>query len=174
MSDDFLRGIDSRAMTIDEARELFGYGSWANGLMFGAAKALTREQLQAPLESSFPSFLATLAHIVGVEWIWLRRWTGESPRSIPEWVSHPDLSDLATRLGAVEVERAAFLAEADLDRVVTYQGLDGQTFSLPLGKLMRHVVNHSTYHRGQLAMMLRQLGQAPPSTDFTRYLREAK
>jgi uncharacterized damage-inducible protein DinB len=39
---------------------------------------------------------------------------------------------------------------------------------------MRHVVNHSTYHRGQLAMMLRQLGQAPPSTDFTRYLREAK
>jgi uncharacterized damage-inducible protein DinB len=159
-------------MTIEEATELFDYGSWANALMLGAAEALTREQLEAHLESSFPSVLATLAHIVGVEWVWLRRWTGESPRSVPEWISHPDLPDLEARLGAVEAERAAFLAEADLDRVVSYQGLDGQAFSLPLGKLMRHVVNHSTYHRGQLAMMLRQLGQTPPSTDFTRYLRE--
>jgi uncharacterized damage-inducible protein DinB len=50
--------------------------------------------------------------------------------------------------------------------------LDGQPFAHPLGKLMRHVVNHSTYHRGQLATQLRQLGQTPPNTDFTRFLRE--
>jgi len=161
-------------MTPDEARELFDYDSWANGLMFGAAKALTPEQIQTPLESSFPSFLATLAHIVGVEWLWLRRWEGEDPRAMPDWVRSPDLADLEHRLRTVEAERAAFLAEADLERVVSYHGLDGQAFSLPLGKLMRHVVNHSTYHRGQLATMLRQLGQAPPGTDFTLYLRQAQ
>ena len=38
---------------------------------------------------------------------------------------------------------------------------------------MRHVVNHSTYHRGQLATQLRQLGHTPPNTDFIRFLREA-
>jgi uncharacterized damage-inducible protein DinB len=161
-------------VTIDEARELFGYGSWANGLTLAAAKALTPEQLVAPVVSSFPSVLATLAHLVGVEWLWLRRWTGDDPGSMPEWVGAPDLPDLEARLAAVEVERAAFLTNADLDRMVSYHGLDGQAFSLRLGSLMRHVVNHSTYHRGQLATMLRQLGQTPPGTDFTRYLREAK
>jgi uncharacterized damage-inducible protein DinB len=161
-------------MTPDETRELFDYGSWANRLMFGAAKALTREQLEAPLASSFPSFLATLAHIVGVEWLWLRRWEGEDPRSMPAWVADPALADLEARLATVEAERAAFLTDADLERVVSYHGLDGQAFSLPLGKLIRHVVNHSTYHRGQLTTMLRQLGQRPPGTDFTLYLRQAQ
>jgi uncharacterized damage-inducible protein DinB len=58
--------------------------------------------------------------------------------------------------------------------VVSYRAPDGKAFAHPLGDLMRHVVNHSTYHRGQLATQFRQLGHTPPSTDFTRYLREAK
>ena len=88
-----------------------------------------------------------------------------------------NLTELKVRLAAVETERALFLAQltdADLERVVSYRGSDGQAFSHPLGHLMRHVVNHSTYHRGQLATLLRQMGHTPPNTDFTRYLREAK
>lgn len=162
-------------MTTDESRELFGYASWATARMFSAAETLTQEQLTAFVESSFPSILGTLAHMVGSEWIWLCRWQGDSPTAIPDWVSQPALKDLEIRLAAIEGERASFLGQltdADLERVVSYRGLDGQTFSLPLGALIRHVVNHATYHRGQLATMLRQLGHAPPSTDFTRYLRE--
>ena len=162
-------------MTIDESRELFDYASWATARMFSAAEALTQEQLTAFIESSFPSILGTLAHMVGAEWIWLRRWQGDSPASIPDWVSQPALKDLEIRLAAIEEERLSFLGQltdADLQRVFSYRGLDGQTFSYPLGDLIRHVVNHATYHRGQLATMLRQLGAAPPSTDFTRYLRE--
>lgn len=52
--------------------------------------------------------------------------------------------------------------------------MDGQAFAHPLGHLVQHVVNHSTYHRGQAATQLRQLGRTPPSTDFTRYLRRDK
>ena len=73
--------------------------------------------------------------------------------------------------------RTSFLAQltdADLEGVVSYRAPDGQAFSHPFGQLMRHVVNHSTYHRGQLATQLRQLGHTPPNTDFTRYLREPK
>lgn len=164
-------------MTTKEARELFDYGSWATARMFSAAEALTQEQMTAFIESSFPSILGTLAHMVGSEWIWLRRWQGDSPSSRPEWVDQPSLPDLKDRLASVEAERAALLArlaDADLERECSYRGLDGHSFSLPLGHLMRHVVNHATYHRGQLTTMLRQLGQTPPSTDFTRYLREAK
>jgi len=164
-------------MTINEARELFDYGSWATARMFGAAEALTEEQLEAPMTSSFPSFSATLAHIVAAEWIWLRRWLGDSPATVPDWVARPALAQTKTELAAVEAERASFLerlTDADLAEAVVYRGLDGQAFSLPLGQLMRHVVNHSTYHRGQLVTLLRQLGHTPPNTDLVRYLREAK
>jgi len=164
-------------MTTNEARELFDYGSWAAARVFSAAEALTEEQLEAPATSSFPSVSATLAHIVGAEWIWLRRWLGDSPTSAPVWGGKPNLTDLKVQLAAVEAERASFLAQltdADLERVVSYRGSDGQAFSHSLGHLMRHVVNHSTYHRGQFATLLRQLGHTPPNTDFTRYLREAK
>ncbi len=162
-------------MTTDEARQLFGYGSWATALMFTAAEALTQEQLAAPVASSFPSISATLAHIVGTEWIWLRRWLGTSPASEPDWALKPALTELKVQLAAIEAERASFLArltDADLEGVVSYRAPDGLAFSHPLGQLIRHVANHSTYHRGQLATLLRQQGHTPPSTDFTQYLRE--
>ncbi len=164
-------------MTIDEARELLEYGSWANAQVYETAKELTQEQLEAAVAGSFPSIQGTLAHIIWVEWLWLRRWQGESPTSLPDWVRKPNLGELGVQLGIVESERASHLAaliDADLDRDVAYRGTDGRAFSLPLGQQVRHVVNHSTYHRGQLAAQLRQMGRTPPNTDYARYLREGR
>jgi len=81
-------------MTTDEARELLSYGSWATARMFSAAEELTQERLDAPAPSSFPSIRATLTHIVAAEWIWLRRWLGESPTSEPAWAVQPTLPEL--------------------------------------------------------------------------------
>ena len=164
-------------MTSEEAKQMFGYGTWANALFFRVAEGLTQEQLEAKAAGSFPSVVGTLAHIVSAEWVWLRRWLGESPSAMPDWVAMPSLPELKLRLASVEAERDPFvsaLADADLDRVVSYRTLAGQAFSDPLGDLIRHVVNHSTYHRGQLVAQLRQLGQTPPNTDLIRYLRESK
>jgi len=166
-----------RGMTTGEARELLAYGSWANARMFDAASALSEELLNHSVASSFPSVLATLAHIAGAEWVWLRRWVGESPNGFPDWVTKPVLADVRARLGAIEQERDAFvsgLSDADLGRSVAYQTLSSQPSSDRLGDLLRHVVNHSTYHRGQVATQLRQLGLKPPSTDFIVFLRQAK
>lgn len=164
-------------MTIEEARGLVAYGSWANGLVFAAAEALSEEQLGASAASSFPSVGATLAHIVGAEWVWLRRWLGESPTAVPSWVPKPSLAELKVQLAAVEAERTSLLAglsDADLGRVVSYRNLAGQAYADELGGLIRHVVNHSTYHRGQVATQLRQLGVTPPNTDLITYLRRAR
>lgn len=164
-------------MTIGEVRELFAYCAWANALAFDAASQLSKEQLGQSVASSFPSVHGTLAHIVGAEWIWLRRWLGESPSSFPEWVAEPVLADLRARLSVVEQERDAFvtgLSDMDLGRVVSYRTLGGQSYSDQLGDLMQHAVNHSTYHRGQVATQLRQLGLKPPSTDLIVFLRQAK
>jgi uncharacterized damage-inducible protein DinB len=163
-------------MTIFEAMELFGYGSWANARMFASAEALTPRQQEAAVASSFPSISATLAHIVGSEWYWSRVWTGSDTTSASGSAAKPTVAELRAQLAAVEAERAEFLAsmtDADLGRVVSYRDSDGG-FSIPLGQSIRHMVNHSSYHRGQLATQLRQLGQTPPNTDFTRYLRERR
>jgi uncharacterized damage-inducible protein DinB len=164
-------------MTTDEVRELLVYGAWANALLFEAASALSGEQLGHPVASSFPSVGGTLAHIVGAEWVWLRRWLGESPSGFPDWVARPELAELRARLSLVEQERDAFVAslsDADLGRVISYRTLGGQAYADPLADLMRHVVNHSTYHRGQVATQLRQHGLKPPSTDLIVFLRRPK
>jgi uncharacterized damage-inducible protein DinB len=161
-------------MTIDEARGLFGYSAWANGRMFDAAAALRADQLAATIASSFPSVLGTLAHIVSTEWIWSRRWLGDSPTAAPAWVTASSLSELRARLTEVESERDRFLdglTDADLERVVEYRRVSGEAYADRLADLVRHAVNHSTYHRGQLATQLRQIGVQPPGTDLVSYLR---
>lgn len=163
-------------MTIKEVTDLFAYSSWANGRVFSTAESLTPEELAAAVGSSFPSIRETLGHIVGAEWVWLRRWRGENPKSAPTWSTGSDLADLRDQLAAVESERDQYLGaltDADLDRLVEYRTLAGQPQADPLASLIRHVVNHSTYHRGQVATQLRQLGKSPPSTDLVLWLREA-
>ena len=164
-------------MTTGEAREMFAFNDWANGRMFAALGAIPEPEARAAAVSSYPSALATLSHIVAAEWIWLKRWKGESPAAIPAWSAKPELSDLRARLDEIEGERREFLSaltEADLERECSYRQIDTQAFSYPLRTLLRHLVNHSTYHRGQLATQLRQLGHAPPGTDVTLFLREGR
>lgn len=164
-------------MTIDEARELFAYSTWASARMFEAAGTLSPEQLSATVASSFPSVRGTLAHVVGAEWIWLRRWRGESPAAAPGWVAGASLSELRDRLASIEADRDAYLTglpDGDLARIVEYRTLSGQAGADRLEDLVRHVVNHATYHRGQVATQLRQLGVAPPGTDLVIYLRSRK
>jgi uncharacterized damage-inducible protein DinB len=161
-------------MTIDEARDLFGYSAWANGRMFDAAGALPGEQLSATIASSFPSALATLGHIIATEWIWLRRWQGDSPAATPAWATGSSLSELRSRLTEVESDRDRFLgrlADADLGRIVEYRRMSGEAHADRLADLVRHAVNHSTYHRGQLVTQLRQIGVHPPGTDYVTYVR---
>jgi uncharacterized damage-inducible protein DinB len=164
-------------MTIDEARDLFGYSAWANGRMFDATAALPADQLSATIASSFSSVLGTLGHIIAAEWIWLRRWQGDSPAATPGWAAGSSLSELRTRLTEVESERDRLfgqLGDADLDRIVEYRRMSGEAHADRLSDLVRHAVNHSTYHRGQLVTQLRQIGAHPPGTDFVNYVRSRK
>ncbi|HEX9485216.1 MAG TPA: DinB family protein, partial [Gemmatimonadaceae bacterium] len=66
------------------------------------------------------------------------------------------------------------LSAAELTRPFTYTSLRGGTYTYPLGDVLQHVVNHGTYHRGQIAHFLRQQGETPPSTDYLLYLDEKR
>ena len=158
---------------IEELRDLYAYNRWANDRILDATARLSAEDLARPIVSSFPSVLGTLVHVAESDWVWLRRWQGESPTAPPAWDTATH-GAVRTAWEAVQDERDAYLAgldDAALLRTVVYRRIDGEANRNPLWQLLRHVVNHSTYHRGQLTTMLRQLGAATVSTDLTAYYR---
>ena len=146
--------------------------------MLECARGLSDEQFTREIVSSFPTVRDTLAHIALGEWVWLRRWKGESPTARPDWIKGPSLATIEEQFGAIQRERAELLEtlrDEDLARDVHYRTFAGDPLVNRLGDLMAHLVNHGTYHRGQLTTMLRQVGATPPPTDFVSiYLQTLK
>jgi uncharacterized damage-inducible protein DinB len=150
-------------------RELYRYNHWANGRVFEAVPGLTQEEFARDLGGSYRSVRDTLTHIVWAEWIWLQRWKGTSPQTVFQATAFPHPEDLRVRWLQVAIEQRAFVDAVTAERllaVVPYVNLQGQTWEYPLWREMYHLVNHSSYHRGQLTTMLRQLGTRPVPTDF--------
>jgi uncharacterized damage-inducible protein DinB len=162
-------------MTVDDYRQLYEYDSWANQRTLGSCAPLTPEQFTRDLHSSFPSVRDTLAHIYGAEWLWLERWHERIPPSLPSAADFPDLQTLRARWLDHQRNLDAYIASltsAELERVIKYKNTRGTPFEGPIGPMLRHVVNHSTYHRGQIVTMLRQLGAKPATTDLIAFYRQ--
>ena len=153
--------------------ELFDYNYWARDRQLEACRPLNQEQFLRSLGSSFSSLRDTLAHLLGAEWIWQERWQGRSPTRAEAKAfagdTFPTLEVIRERWQAVERqvrEFVASLSEDGLGRPVTYQNLKGDTWSYPLGRTLLHLLNHQSYHRGQVTTLLRQLWVEPPAVDF--------
>jgi len=162
-------------MTPEEMRGLYDYNAWANHRSLEAASKLTNEQFTKPMGSSFGSVRDTLAHICAAEWIWLERFQGRSPASFPDTSEFVDVGRLRAKWAEQETRLLAFvgkLTQGDLDRVLEYKTMNFGVYKNPLWQSMQHVVNHGTYHRGQVTTLLRQLGAQPILTDLMHYYRE--
>jgi uncharacterized damage-inducible protein DinB len=162
-------------MTPHEIQLLFTYNDWANKRALQAASVLTPEQFTKPLGNSFSSVRDTLAHMYGAETIWLQRFKGESPSAFPDTTQLNDLASLRAKWNLVAAGFLNFistLTQQDIDRVVEYKTMKFGVYSNPLWQSLQHVVNHGTYHRGQITTMLRQLGANPILTDLMHFYRE--
>lgn len=161
-------------MSPSEARQLFDYNAWANRRVLAAAGKLTSEQFLKPLHSSFSSVRDTLAHIYGAEFIWLERFQGGSP-PMPQADRFPDLNTVRTAWDELErrlLDFASGLTQPALDTELEYKTYTMGVVRDTLSHAMQHLVNHSTYHRGQVATLLRQHGAEAVSTDLIRFYRE--
>jgi uncharacterized damage-inducible protein DinB len=159
-------------MDLESIRELYEYNRWANARSLEASAAVSAADFTKEVGGSFASLRGTLAHMYGAEWIWLERWKGISPPKLPFPLDFPDVESIRSRWEVVERERREFLEALDPDRlaeVIPYVNLQGQPFAYPLRRMLQHVVNHGTYHRGQITTLLRQLGATPLATDLLLY-----
>ena len=167
-------------MTKDDIELFYEYDRWANDRVLDAASTLSAEQFTRDLGGSFRSVRDTLVHIIGGEWGWLAYWKAPSHDSASLtdlWDRHdalfnsdsfPEISRVKSKWAEVETEQLEFV------NGVTNQSLGKMlpisTIQVSLASLMQHLANHSTYHRGQVATMMRQLNAKPAATDFTLFL----
>jgi uncharacterized damage-inducible protein DinB len=140
--------------------------------LLASVTPLSGEQLTRDMGNSFGSVRDTVAHILGAEWIWLERWLGRSPKALLAAADFPTVATISERWASVEQDRNRFiqtLTPAKLQETVAYINTRGEPYSYLLWQQMVHVANHSTYHRGQVTTLLRQLCAEPQNTDFLTY-----
>ena len=163
-------------MNLQELRALVDYHYWARDRLLDAAGRLSAEQLTRNLGNSFPSIRDTLVHLYGAERIWCARWVGESPQSMPNADDFPDLARIRAAWAEEEQKVRAVLeglGEQGVGQPITYRTMNGEPQAQPFWHMLQHLVNHGSYHRGQVTTMMRQLGVAPPKgTDLIAFYRE--
>jgi uncharacterized damage-inducible protein DinB len=158
---------------INTLRVLYDYNYWARDRQLEVCAALTEEQFLRPMGNSFSSVRDTLAHLVAAEWVWLERWLGRSPtkadREEYSAETFPTLGTVRERWRTVEGNMRSYLSGLEdraLERPLSYTNFKGERWTYPLGHTLFHLVNHQTYHRGQVTALLRQLGVEAPAIDF--------
>lgn len=164
-------------MTSAELDLLLDYHYWARDRMLDALEPLPPEILSKPMGDSFGSIRDTVVHLYSAEWIWLQRWYGASPSVPPPGVAAlSDVTSIRAAWSALESAVRRYVTELDDDRTnerVRYRNLAGVEAESSRWTMLQHVVNHASYHRGQVTTMVRQAGGTPPaSQDLITYYRE--
>jgi len=140
--------------------KLYQYNAWANNRVLNA---LTRQQVKSE------KILSIMGHIVAAQFLWLHRIKGLPPADVKLWGEYnlPQLVQMAEDVGRLWLE---FIETADdFNRQLTYLNYTGDPYVNNVEMIMIHLVNHSTYHRGQIALLLRQEKLEPINTDFITY-----
>jgi uncharacterized damage-inducible protein DinB len=152
----------------DDYVSLYAFNRWANARMLDACRKLTPEQHTAEPVPGWSSVRFTVWHIAIVTDLWMRNLAGDPEQTLPAEAELATVEDAARLL-----ERAYRTFEALLPKLTpellntprTYQGR-GWSVVLPGWVVLRHVVNHTTYHRGQVASKLKRFGIQQAETDL--------
>lgn len=156
---------------------LFDYHHWAGDKVFDALAPVSAPHLDQKWGGSFGTGRALLRHVVAVEHLWYERWNGNSPKSIPEFPSDLSGADFRAEWHKARDNQERYLDEMSRDMLaseLTYTNIKGERWTYPLVDILEHVVNHGTYHRGQITHLLRDLGFPAPSTDYLLFAEDRR
>jgi uncharacterized damage-inducible protein DinB len=159
-------------------KQLIAYQLWANQQILAVIYNLPSEKQQIEIASSFNSIYKTVLHIWDAESIWWQRIKLQERIQIPSQNFNGTMLEAGSGLLELNllwknwVENASTMS---LEHVTQYYNNKKENFKQPVWQIVLHVVNHGTYHRGQLINMLRQVGvEKLPQTDFTYWTRKNK
>lgn len=164
-------------MTVQDFQTLFEFNSWANARTQQAVESLPEEKLYVDLKNSFGSIHGTLVHLVGAEDIWLQRLNGADRGIFMKKEEYPTYAAVKTKWKEVEAGLQKYIShvtEDELPRTFVFYNLRGEQVSQKIWQSLQHLVNHSTYHRGQITTLIRQSGGIPVATDLIAFYRQQK
>lgn len=151
------------------------YNLWANQRIIEMVAPITDQQFEQEILSSFPSVKLTLLHIWDAQLIWLSRMQGTSPAFFPSEEFTGDRQAVIDGLAANSTDYLDFVKKLNPNKLTescNYKTISGKIMMQTYAELIMHCMNHSTYHRGQILTMLRQLGYSSfKPTDYIYYLR---
>lgn len=157
-------------------KQYAAYTIWANQKIFDCMSNLSGELITQEITSSFPSLSKTILHMWNAEAIWWQRLKLEEKIIVPGDNFTGSFTELIKQMNQQSViwkEWVDNATETQLQHVFFYRNSKREEFKQPVYELLLHIMNHGTYHRGQLVTMLRQLGvDKIPSTDFTTFCRK--
>jgi uncharacterized damage-inducible protein DinB len=146
------------------------YTYWASDRILDAARPLSEEELARDLGNSFGGVLGTLIHIFEGDRMWLSRVAGSPRLTLADAGEKWMLDSLQNAWVNVHLGWIDWAGSLDdVEKILDYVNLAGNRMKLPVWQVVFHVVNHGTYHRGQITTMLRQLGASAVSSDLHNY-----
>jgi uncharacterized damage-inducible protein DinB len=163
-------------MTVTSLQALYDYSYWANAKLFEPLSRLTTEEFVRPVAGSFASLRNTLVHMMSAEGGWLDRCGGPKRGAPLKPEDFPTLEAITAYWAGQESKMRAFLAgltDADLSRRMEFT-VPQISFSrvMALGEMLHHAAIHNIHHRGQVTLLLRELGHAPGNVDILFYYAE--
>jgi len=158
--------------------EYAAYNVWANETICSVISTLTDEQFEKEIVSSFSSIRKTVLHLWDAHLVWINRLEGVSLKAFPSESFLGTNEEIITGLISSSKKLKDLTESYDedaLQSIKKYATFKGGIVTSSLYQVLAHVFNHSTYHRGQLVTMLRQLGIMDiPKTDLIFFYREVK
>ena len=148
----------------DFYRRLFHYDAWATGRV---VDVLEQQHV------SGGRLVELVAHVIIAKRLWLARIHGRDSATISIW-PQLSLAECRTLRREVEEEWGRLLIDADQCwdvRTATYRNTKGQEYTSTITDIFLHVSHHGAYHRGQIAVHMRNLGLEPVNTDYIAYAR---
>ena len=162
-------------MTLQDLQTLVDYHYWARDRLLAALEPLTPEQVQPRSGQQLSLVRETVTHVYAAEWAWYERWKGPVADGAAAGDRFADLAALRAAWTDQERNLRAYidrLGDGGVSRIIEYKLLSGQAGASPIWQMVQHVVNHASYHRGQITTMLRQIGAEPPKPmDLIAYYR---
>jgi uncharacterized damage-inducible protein DinB len=156
----------------NELVDLLAYNFWANQRLHGVFEKMDSGLADVPVVSSFKSLRLSLEHLAGAEVVWFLRLKGNAVTRFPVFDQNrfPDPAWMEASRNLLLLAEQSSLAFLNSD--ITYHNFKGENFNNKVSGIIKHVVNHGSFHRGQVVTILRTLGiNTIPSTDYIQWLR---
>ncbi len=159
--------------TSEHMRDLFDFLRWGDVQMLDAASGLADEEYYKERNISAGSLHKLLVHTMAAESAWLLRWEGKRVDRLEDHEQYPTRQALAIRWPIVHLALSQFLdnqTAQSLAKPLTFQAPTGEIVTAPLGEFLFHVVDHGSYHRGQLNTMIKQASGKPVTLGYRNFL----